>query len=62
MLAVRIPKLDNCWNDFPRHKKATCYLVSGYVAYHQPEVWDKRFGVAAGSRTRELSDGLDMVA
>ena len=62
MFTVRIPKLDHRRNDFPRHKKATCYLVSGHVAYHQSKVWDKRLGATEGSRTRELPDGLDMVA
>ena len=62
MLAVRIPELDYRRNDFPGHKEAVDYLVSGHVACHRSEVWNERVRAAAGPRIRELSDSLDVVA
>jgi len=49
-------------NDFPRHADAAADVVSSHVVGHQPEDRRQCLGHAACARSRQLQDGVDLVA
>ena len=59
---LRLSDLGDGWHRVPGHTEASLHLVSGDVVCDQPEERCQRTGLAAGPRSGELRDGLDLAA
>src|SRR5215472_16462045 len=59
---MKLPDVGDGWHRVPGYAEAPLRLVSGDVVCDQPEEWSQRPRLAAGSRTRQLSDRLVVAA
>ena len=62
VFAAQLSNVSYGWHRVPGYAEAPLRPVSGDVVCDQPEEWRQRLGLAAGPRTRQLSNRMVVAA